>query len=395
MHDVAGRKRNRSNTPGSNGPQGITAVSKKSSKLPETEQAVTSTEELSRILGLSRWTVSRALHGNPKVKPETRRRVHEAMRKYGFTPSPTIRGLFGHSSGVIGVCLNASAAHLPIVERKLSVIQRLLATKNKSTLLEVVEVGTPAVEAVSRLSSYRVDGIIFLNAVLQAAETLSPMMERFRIPMVTIESTPLPAVSSVSLDRCRGSLMVAEHLWELGHRRAAILSVRTDPERDPRYQGFQKFFQSRGVDPERCLWRFHGPEERFLQTAQCVPDLLWFGKELADDLLSDPDPPRAIHASNDYVAYGVIERLRARGFRVPEDFSVTGFEDSCRSAWGKPFLTTIDTNIDTTVAKAVSLLGPMHKTSGQLPKVRHATTKPTLQVRASTAPPPKNRRKSS
>ena len=71
------------------------------------KKTIHSTAELARHLGLSRWSVSRAINGQDGVSRETTGQVRAAMEQYGFTPSAHGRGLRGRRTGVIGICFRA------------------------------------------------------------------------------------------------------------------------------------------------------------------------------------------------------------------------------------------------------------------------------------------------
>jgi DNA-binding LacI/PurR family transcriptional regulator len=111
-----------------------------------------------------------------------------------------------------------------------------------------------------------------------------------------------------------------------------------------------------------------------------------YGRRLAERLLAELHPPTALVALNDRIAFGAMELLKRRNFRIPQDFSVVGYDNSDLSAFTVPALTTVDPQVDLLVDNALRLLlGKIEKKENGKNVSRRI--EPRLILRASTAAP--------
>jgi Transcriptional regulators len=151
-------------------------------------------------------------------------------------------------------------------------------------------------------------------------------------------------VPSVSATNALGGRAATEHLLALGHRRiGAITGVPEWLASVERLNGYRAALASAGVVPDSALvvesdWAVEG------------------GEAAAGHLLDLPDPPTAVFAFNDNMAIGALRAARARGLRVPADFSVVGFDDSEQATTATPGLTTVHQPVAAMGRIAVTLL---------------------------------------
>lgn len=311
--------------------------------------AVDSTSALARHLGLSRWTVSRALNGHPDVNPETAARVQAAARESGFVPSPFARGLRGGRTGTIGIAFRE--LETPILVRKVAHMQTLLRTRQYRPLFELTEAsGEVGLDVIQHFVAMRVEGVILVDASAGPdAAVWRRLLDDHGIPAVFLEPRGIVSENAVSLDRAAAMQRVTEQLWRLGHRHFALLGIdRSYPLGVPRVDGVAAALRAHGASFEDCVEVIMGSNRRF--------DAFDYGRELADYVLGLPALPTALLALNDEIATGALWRLQQAGVSVPRDVSLFGFDNLPIGLQTSPRLCTVDQQVTDMIEATVSML---------------------------------------
>jgi len=202
------------------------------------------------------------------------------------------------------------------------------------------------------------------------AEYLVSLRQR-HFPYVLIDHQGISEVeSAVGAANWQGGYAATKYLIELGHRRIGFITGTMDLgcSRD-RLEGYQAALRDGGLSFEPTLVQ----EGDYWQPS---------GFAAAQSLLTLPEPPTAIFASNDVMAFGVMEAVRDRGLRIPEDISIVGFDNIPQAEHVSPQLTTIEQPLADMGREATRRLLALIK-EPQLPLTRSEL--PTrLVVRAST-----------
>ncbi len=157
-------------------------------------------------------------------------------------------------------------------------------------------------------------------------------LEEYGIPYVFIQGCfdRMEDKPQVLMDDCRGGYLITKYLLDTGHRNIAGIFKADDIQGQNRHRGYVQALQESGVlyDPDKVIW-FH-TEDRKVHPQEGILRLLSKGIQ-----------PEAIVCYNDQIAMQVIAALTARGLRVPEDISVTGYDNSYMAMGGEYHLTTI------------------------------------------------------
>ncbi len=179
-----------------------------------------------------------------------------------------------------------------------------------------------------------VDGLILMGGAL--GEFIGPrallrFCQRYQsLPIVNI-AMALPGIPSVLVDNTAGMQQAISHLIEVhGLRRIAFVrGPRTNPEAEERYQAYCQTLTDHGIplDPQLVA------QGDFLMASGIEAVRLFFEERHLR--------PEAIVAANDDMAFGILQALRERGLNVPEEVSVTGFDDVPEASFASPPLTTI------------------------------------------------------
>lgn len=337
----------------------------------------TTIKDIAKLAGVSHSTVSRALRHSPLIAESTAERIRQIALESGYLPSAAARSLKTNRSQALGVVV--SSADDPFFGEILQGIEDI-AQKRGYSLFMAASQRDPQREQiiVQAMSEHRVDGVIICSTSFSAEQ--SRLFLNYGVPIVVINNQAAEDYRySIYHDDVDGSRQVTRHLIDLGHQRIAYLgnslSGRTTLDR---LTGFQQEMDLAGFSvPARYIHQVPGgaPED---------------GITGLDHFLDLSDRPTALVCYNDMMAIGVLKGLQLAGIQVPQEFSVTGFDNIIFSAYTNPPLTTFDQPKRFIGAEAARLVLDLLKSSpeeGALiqPKVR--MLKGRLLVRKSTAPP--------
>ncbi len=182
----------------------------------------------------------------------------------------------------------------------------------------------------------------------------------------------------MNTDNERGARLALEHLYQLGHRRIALLDAGWIGDVEPRRATYYEFLAERGLDvpPE-----YH----------QTTPNDASGGHAAFARLLGLPRPPTAVFATTDVVAIGAIKAAQEAGVRVPRDVSVVGFDDIPFASYTVPSLTTIRQPVPAMARLAIEIALRLAAERGALDDAAPYLLEPELIVRQSTAGPRERR----
>lgn len=335
---------------------------------------VSSTAQLARLLGLSRWTVSRALNGHAGVDPRTAERIKEAARREGFSPSLLGSGLRSGRTNLVGICLPDLVDYF--LTTKISLLQSALRTRNLHPLVQIITGEAEEAAAVGRFAAMQCAGVVLIASRLGDGDPGLRTLATRNIPFVRIDPLEAQTTHSISTDRRRGIAEAMAALHEAGHRSLVAAGF----SRDSSY-GRQRVAGLR--DGCRALgWRFE--RDICILPPPDAPDDFSAGTELGARCLALPRSVTAILTINDRVAFSLMQVLQSAGRRIPGDVSVIGYDDADFSPYTSPTLSTIDPQVPLLIEKAVRLLEPSRSAAAAKP----ALIRPVLVRRGSFAPPP-------
>lgn len=293
--------------------------------------------------GVSTATVSRVLHNNGYVAPETRERVEAAIRESGYRLDAVAQALRRQRTITLGLILHGILPN-PFFAEVAMGVERAAVERGFNVLMFNTE-GDPEREreGVESLLSRRVDGVIFTTAL--SGENVSLVLDA-GIPAVEAERRACERAPAVVVDNYAGARKAMNHLLELGHERIAYIgpadsfhergSVLIDPVRRGRYDGYCDALDEAGIaiSDARLV---HG-------TYPLEEGLSWGGVQTGRvylQTLLEQDPTiTAVFAVSDLVAAGALQELYVRSIRVPQDISIVGFDDTFASRLA-PALTTV------------------------------------------------------
>jgi DNA-binding LacI/PurR family transcriptional regulator len=276
---------------------------------------------------VSHPTVSRALQNSPLVNAETAAKIRKIAEEAGYRASAVARGLVTRRTRTIGLVV--TTVDDPFAGEVTCGIEQAANDLGYAVFLASSN-ADPERErkVVQAFAERRVDGIIVTSSRV-GAEYL-PMLAELNVPMVLVnDQYPGEFVHSVMITNQEGSRAAAEHLIGHGHRRIAYVGDRRGYQSNTeRLAGYRQALAAAGIEfaAELAVEGDGRPEA---------------GIEAMNRLLSLAKPPTAVCCYNDMTALGTMRAIRARGLRVPDDLSVTGFDDLFFAAYLEPPLTTV------------------------------------------------------
>ena len=332
-------------------------------------------KDIAKAAGVSHSTVSRALHDNPMIPLETRKRIRKIAEALGYVPNTMARSLKQTHSKVLGVVVRRiDDAFLAEV---LQGIEDVLYAQGYSLFLATSHRDPQREEAIFRtMSERRVDGALICSSDVNQGHLRQ--LNQFGIPTVLInnQATEYKA-HSVCHDDVNGGWTLTRHLVELGHTRIAYLgNRRTGRITEDRLQGYRQALSQAGI-PLRSEYVAAGPNGSSEG-----------GVIGARALLKSIPRPTAIVCFNDIMAIGALYALREVGLRVPGDCSVTGFDNIPLSQHITPPLTTFhQPRYELGVEAAKMILRLLNQETRNVDAAEMITLRGELVVRESTLPP--------
>lgn len=285
-----------------------------------------SIKDIARLAHVSHPTVSRALHDSPLVNAETAAKIRRIAEEQGYRASAVARGLVTRRTRTIALVTSlddpASAEVAYGVEEAASNIGYAAFLTSAQDDPELQR------KVVENLAERRVDGIILTSC--RASALYLPLLKGMEAPIVLVnDHHPGEPQHTVSVANQEAMRSVTQYVIELGHRRIAYVGDQNSRRTDIARQAGYKAALARagiGFSPELIVTCEGGAESAI---------------DATHELLRLNTPPTAVCCASDLMALGAMRAIRARRLRVPEDISVTGFDDLFFAAYLTPPLTTV------------------------------------------------------
>jgi DNA-binding LacI/PurR family transcriptional regulator len=338
----------------------------------------TTIKDIARQAGVSHTTVSRALHNSPLLSVKTIQRIQNIAIELGYHPSFAARSLKTNRSQALGVIVSHIAD--PFFSEILQGIDDVAQANGYSLFIAAAQHDPQRERAiVQSMREHSVDGVILCSPRLPLEQ--SRQLQSYNIPIVSINNqSEEDYCYSIYHDDMDGGRQVCEYLVNLGHERIAYLgdasSGRTTRER---LSGFKQVMTEYGLPVL---------DEYILQVNGNNPTR---GLDAADYFINLPIKPTAVICYNDMLAIGIMKGFIQTGINIPQDISLTGFDNIQFSDFTLPPLTTIDQPKRFLGAEAARMmLAQLSSTDFPVasePIIRRL--KGMLLIRQSTAPPNK------
>jgi LacI family transcriptional regulator len=334
--------------------------------------------DIARLSGVSKKTVSRVINRSPLLNDETRERVEAVIRETGYVPNPQARALALGRNFLIGLIHDNPNAQM-ILNMQQGILEALRDTDFELVVRPVDRGSATMLDDVrSFLTRQRLYGVVILPPISENNQ-LASLCDDIGCRYVRMGSAVLDDPEHMVASNDRDAVAEAiRYLIAQGHTRIGLVAgphgFRSARERR---EGFELALSEAGIKLPRSL----------------VADghyTFESGIAAADSLLDLTPRPTAIFASNDEMAAGVLYAARERGLAVPDDLSIVGFDDTPIAARVWPPLTTVRWPIVAMGrSAALKLISGTIAHAGEVMEPSMFVS--TLIRRGSVAPPPRRR----
>ena len=296
---------------------------------PEHGRKKSTINDIARLAGVSKKTISRVINDSPFVKEETRLKIKEIIREMGYTPDPQARGLAFRRSFLVGMIYDN-----PTPQYVVNIMQGILAALDATPFELVIRpCDRSDPDFLENLGSFverlKLSGVVLSSSVSEDERLIATLRE-IECPYVRIAAVSLdtPNVMVVTHDGA-GAADAARHLADLGHKIIAHISGPSSfLSAHVRRRGFVEGLAERGLKLQPAY------DRKAAYTYES-------GFAAAEKLLTLKPRPTAIFAGNDEMAVGVYMAARNLGLEIPRDLSVIGFDDSPIASRLWPLLTSV------------------------------------------------------
>lgn len=291
------------------------------------QKASPTLEDVARAARVSTATISRSINSPDKVAPETRKRIEQVIEKLGYTPNFSGRALASNRSNIVGAVIPTMANAM--FASGLQVFQEALSKASYNLLVASSGYNTETErQQIKSLVAQGADGLLLIGS--SRPKETTRFLEVRNIPYVVAWCYQHNDDRYFAgFDNIKAASSITNEVLRKGHRSIAMIA------------GFAE-------QNDRSKNRITGVQQSIAkkQNAKLIAVIetdysLDAGGDAFEKLMQGTTKPTAIICGNDVLAAGVIVRARKLGIKVPDDISVTGFDDISLATVVTPALTTV------------------------------------------------------
>lgn len=293
-------------------------------------------KDIAKKCGVGVSTVSRAINNHPDISDETKERIMKVIKENNFIPNSTARNLKFTQTKTIAVLIKE--IDNPFFQKMIKIFEEKIKNKKYNFLLHKVDSNQDEIEAALQLIKERkLKGIIFLGGCFSHDEI---RLKQIEVPFVLSTISMLNGVdkniySSVSVDDIKESKKAIDCLCDYGHKKIAILAGQPSDTSISglRVEGYKKALEERNIHINNNLIRYTLKEENAFTMEN--------GYKLMKDLLESGEDFTAVYAICDSMIIGASKAILDVGSKIPEDYSIMGFDGLDISYYYNPSISTI------------------------------------------------------
>jgi LacI family transcriptional regulator len=306
-------------------------------------EATITIDEIARLAGVSKTTVSRVLNNRPDVNRETRERILALIAERDYQPNAFATAISSQKSRNVGLIIPHEADYIfmnPFFVEVLRGISTAIDAHRYSLLVSLAH----AQDYLAAFKQKKVDGFIILSPG-ELHHGIIDALTRAGAPFVsTSRLEQEEGLPYVDVDNVAGGRLAVEHLLDLGHRRIAYVGKPSLTSSRDRLAGYKEALGARGIEVDAELIVIaEGSSERH-------------GYDAVQRLLRPGATPTGMFFANDLLAIGALKALGERQVRVPRQVSLVGFDDVPMAEFVSPPLTTVRQPAFDKGARAAELL---------------------------------------
>lgn len=287
----------------------------------------TTIRDVAKAAGVHPSTVSRVINGNTNISQDTVNKVLTVIKELNYVPNALARGLKTNKLHTFGMLIPDIAN--PFFAGLARGVENAANEHGYNVILCNTDYSLEKeITYLRLLEERRVEGLILANAKFQYKSIIE--LEKRRLPyMLLSRNIKGLQKNSISIDNIAGGFLATQYLIRLGHKKIGHIAgpYNTNATMD-RIKGYKKALQYYGISFDKQYLSRGDFKSRG-------------GYHIMNNYLKFDDPPTAIFTANDLLAVGVLEAIKEKGYDVPHDFSIVGFDDIQLASHLSPPLTTI------------------------------------------------------
>ncbi|WP_318643729.1 LacI family DNA-binding transcriptional regulator [Bifidobacterium platyrrhinorum] len=335
-------------------------------------------KDVAREASVSFKTVSNVINGTGSMRPETRQRVEEAIERLGYSVNMSARMLKSGTTNLIGLAVCNFTQ--PFMSYLACLIIKAAKRRNYGVVINTYEFdGAGLEDIVTDCPRLGADGWIFY-ADRPLRDRAAVLDQQFPVVLAG-DYSAYGRTDSVTMPNKQSLYDTVSRLLRQGYDRIGLIGVPDEADRDRifsvheggralRSQGYIEAFDDYGKTVD---WNILRSGNRWDSGD---------GERAVVGLLAENECPQVIVCLNDSLAIGAMHELQRRGYHVPDDVQIIGFDNIAEGRFANPALTTIDPDVEDFAQKAVDML--IERLEGYDGPVRTYTTDYTLIERGST-----------
>lgn len=288
----------------------------------------TTLQDIAKVCGVSKMTVSIVLNNGRDVGPETRARVLKAMRELNYRPNGVARGFSRRRMDTIGIILSETC-NSPILNPWAGpIIDGVVTVATERGKITAIITARSWREAQEKMPIYcdgRCDGLIL--AAPDKGLRFSSVLNGYEVPFILVNDGHMdPEATSIDIDNISATKEAMEYLISLGHHRIAFIGwPEYYTDNALRLIGYKEALKAAGIGFRKDM-----------VLCDTYLNYEWFR-----ELIHRPKRPTAFFCSSDELAIAVIEECQKNNLAIPRDASVVGFDDTLAAKYNHPTLTSI------------------------------------------------------
>ncbi|WP_139904124.1 LacI family DNA-binding transcriptional regulator [Clostridium thermarum] len=308
-------------------------------------------KDIARLCGVGVSTVSRAINNHPDINEETKAMIMKVIKENNYIPNNSARNLKRSDSRTIAVLIKGITN--PFFSGMIKTFERIIKEKKYSFILHRVEEKEDEIDvAIQLVKEKKLKGIVFLGGHFSHSDE---KLRQLTVPFVlsTIEISQRidkTLCSSVSVDDFKESYKIVDYLCKLGHTKIAIITAPIDDESigNLRFNGYESALKDNGIEVKESLVRFMKDDIDSYSMEN--------GYVVTKELLESGEDFTAIYAISDSIAIGACKAIFDAGKKVPEDYSVAGFDGLDIAKYYNPSITTIRQPVEEMAEETIKIL---------------------------------------
>lgn len=304
-------------------------------------------KEMAEILGVSTTTVSNVIHGKTKeVSKDMVKKVQDLIDKYEYVPNINARNLATNNSKIIGVAIRTMTGKYenpindPFVSEFLGTVEKSIREKG---YFMMVYISDDISEILKCLNTWNVDGMLFLG---MSEDDFKMIKKKYKKPSVYIDSYFYKENSefvNVGIEDTKGAYEMTKYLIENGHKKIGFITDNCKGLDCERFKGYRK-----ALDEEKIEFK-----EEDLIIIKPINGKIDY---ILNDIYKISSKYTVFFCMSDYYAVNIMNYFIDNGKKVPEDFSIVGYDNIIYSQIARPKLTTVNQDIGKKGKVALELL---------------------------------------